>query len=173
MKNNLFYVTFISIFIWLTGYYFWTQQNKLVAIETTKTQIESTQIDMFQKAKECALIKDEMIVDIMNPRLVRKDLDPIIEEIFFSEKLDSCLYIVKEYPWEFCITGTHEQYIEWKCMFKDRLLFNFFTKEILETENSSTREKLNKCEEIENFTNEWIEKCNERFDFNTRVNNYK
>lgn len=104
------------------------------------TQIDiSSESDFFEKKQECAKYKDAMLKDWMdiNNDWMSSTWDPYklnIEEIFYSEKNDSCLYVlsIKKYV-DLIVDNEYKAYI-----LLNMYVYDYLTKQlILSTEDLS------------------------------------
>lgn len=69
-------------------------KNKNTKLQDTVSQLEETnKNDIFEKNKECGLLRNEIKDELFDPQYTFGILDPQIEEIFYSQKKNSCLYI--------------------------------------------------------------------------------
>ncbi len=115
-------------------------------IEDQKEEIKKTKDDeLFKKNKECANYKTSMFEDINNPTYTRYKLDPELNEIFYSAKRKSCIYVYENFMTESCLNLNlpNEDYIKY-CT-KEISVVDFLTKEILFVEDYNRREQFNKC----------------------------
>jgi hypothetical protein len=121
-----------------------TELEKQVVAQ--KEEVKTIKSDEgFKKKQECANYKEEMLEDINNPTYTRYKLDPELNEIFYSPKRKSCIYVYENFPIEDCLNLDlpHEEYI--KFCTKDVSIVDFLTKETIFVENNNQREQYIKC----------------------------
>lgn len=98
-------------------------------IATLQTEKED---NFFKKKQECASHKNDILTDLRKPDMVVSREDPQIQEIFYSSKRNSCMYIFRHFaePSEVCEkSDLSSQYGIENCIQKVYELVDFFTKE--------------------------------------------
>ncbi len=133
---------------------------------------------IFEKNKECASFKSDMIVDINDE--FSDDSEAELHKIFYSEKLNSCLYVVKYItPWcpPYWLTDTplfEERYKTLHCHLKSSALINFFTKErIFSSSPNMYFSCLNSYDkDIGISRDEYKKRCEENYNYDYKIKNY-
>ena len=96
---------------------------------------EESERDFFALKKECASSNDAIIADINAENLIYRKGDPVLEEIFYSPKRESCMYVFRYWPMpEWCEanrdTMSFDEQVKY-CFLKNKVLTDFFTKEVV------------------------------------------
>ncbi|MDP3245107.1 MAG: hypothetical protein Q8M83_05645 [bacterium] len=104
-------------------------QNNNQVISQIASNTEEQSGDLFTKKKECAGYKDDIMEDILTPNLLYDESDPILEEIFYSPKRNSCLYTFRYYKSPNCLKVDIDTYVKMLCGAKERQIVDFLTKE--------------------------------------------
>lgn len=113
------------------------------SIQSQKNVREVIDINFFEKKKECAGYRDEILKDIFNPVMVLKDQNPQIKKIFYSPVRNSCLYLMKYSPsLAYGVSSGHYEYE----------IIDFLTKEWL---YGTTQ--YNRCQKVAGVEN--MKKC--------------
>ena len=124
----------VAIIIVMSGYIIFDKyqsvkedtQNNNQKIGQIALDMNKPSEDLFEKKKECASYQEEITQDIS---FAYDDSDPVLEEIFYSPKRNSCLYVFRYYWTPECLKLDIDQFLEWKCQIKDQQIVDFFTKE--------------------------------------------
>ena len=153
--------------------------EKIGELERKISQIETERKnDLFEKNKECWLLTDEIKKELFDPQYVYKNLDPQIEEIFYSKKRNSCLYVFSHQKLE-CEDMSidevwFEVYSEFQCIIQDKQLVDFFTKEMLAEKSTYNYNQTTECyDRLKNIDDNYFDTCDKAYSFNFKVKEFK
>ncbi len=108
------------------------QNNKITILEKQIQDFKKeneNENDLFKKKQECAKYQDEIIKELKNPDFIMKELDPVIEQIFYSPVMKTCLYSFRYLKWDYCNRDDLTQELSLSCLHKDKSIVDYFTKE--------------------------------------------
>lgn len=119
----------VAIVIIMGAYIIFDKYQKNDNENNSQKSTEKQSEDLFAKKKECAGYKDKIMEDILTPNLIYNNSDPVLIEIFYSPKRESCLYVFEYYKSPDCLKMNAGTYIKAGCQFKESEIIDFLTKE--------------------------------------------